>query len=184
MALGATVYKATIAISDVDRGYYGTHLCTLARHPSENEERLSIRLLAFCLYVGETDMRLDFGRGLSTEGEPALWEIDDTGNIARWIDVGLPDVRQMRKAAGRSDQEIVLAYGEDRIGPWWDQHCADMRRIEKLSVAMIKDEEVQQLASLMTRTMQLAVTVQDGVVWLSDNQKTVQVQLHWLLRRD
>ena len=167
MALGATIYKANIDISDVDRGYYyGSHLCTLARHPSETEERLAIRMLAFCLYVGETDMRLEFGRGLSTEGEPALWEIDDTGVIARWIDVGVPDIKQIRKAAGRSDEEIVIAYGEDRIDPWWKQHCADMRKVDKLS------------------TMHLTVTVQDGVVWLSDSVHTAQVQMHWLLKRD
>ena len=92
MALGATIYKANIDISDVDRGYYGSHLCTLARHPSETEERLAIRMLAYCLYVGETDMRLEFGRGLSTEGEPALWEIDDTGAIACWIAGGVRDI--------------------------------------------------------------------------------------------
>ena len=97
MALGATIYKANIDISDVDRGYYGSHLCTLARHPSETEERLAIRMLVFCLYVGETDMRLEFGRGLSTEGEPALWEIDDTGAIARWIDVGVPISNRFEK---------------------------------------------------------------------------------------
>ena len=184
MALGATIYKANIDISDVDRGYYGSHLCTLARHPSETEERLAIRMLAFCLYVGETDMRLEFGRGLSTEGEPALWEIDDTGAIARWIDVGVPDIKQIRKAAGRSDEEIVSAYGEDRIDPWWKQHCADMRKVDKLSVAMLKDAEVAQMLPLMSRTMHLTVTVQDGVVWLSDSVHTAQVQMHWLLKRD
>ena len=184
MALGATIYKATVDISDIDRGYYGTHLCTLARHPSETEERLAIRLLTFCLYVGETDMKLEFGKGLSTEGEPALWEIDDTGSIARWIEVGLPDVRQARKSAGRSNEEIIIAYGEDRIGPWWKQVRADMEKIEKLSVAMLRDDEVSQMVPLMNRSMHLSVTVQDGVAWLSDSTKTAQVQLHWLFRRD
>ena len=184
MALGATIYKANIDISDVDRGYYGSHLCTLARHPSETEERLAIRMLAFCLYVGETDMKLEFGKGLSTEGGPALWEIDDTGSIARWIEVGLPDVRQARKSAGRSNEEIIIAYGEDRIGPWWKQVRADMEKIEKLSVAMLRDDEVSQMVPLMNRSMHLSVTVQDGVAWLSDSTKTAQVQLRWLLRRD
>ena len=184
MALGATIYKATIDISDIDRGYYATHLCTLARHPSETEERLAIRLLSFCLFVGDSDKKLEFGRGLSTEGEPALWEIDDTGSIARWIEVGLPDVKQARKSAGRSDQEIIIAYGEDRIEPWWKQVHADMGKIEKLSVAMVKDAEVAQMMPLMQRTMHLSVTVQDGVTWLSDSVHTAQVQLHWLLCRD
>lgn len=110
MALGSTVYKATLDISDLDRGYYATHVLTVARHPSETEERLMLRILAFASLAGE---HLEFGRGLSTEGEPALWEIDDTGTIERWIEVGCPDVRQVRRAAGRSNHVTVLAYGED-----------------------------------------------------------------------
>ena len=96
----------------------------------------------------------------------------------------LPDIKQIRKAAGRSDEEIVIAYGEDRIDPWWKQHCADMRKVDKLSVAMLKDAEVAQMLPLMSRTMHLTVTVQDGVVWLSDSVHTAQVQMHWLLKRD
>ena len=184
MALGATIYKATIDISDIDRGYYGTHLCTLARHPSETEERLAVRLLTYCLFVGEENMRLEFGRGLSTEGEPALWEIDDTGSVARWIEVGVPDVKQVRKSAGRSDEVIVVAYGEDRLEPWWQQNMSDLRKVSKLSVAKVLDHELESLAKLMTRTMHLSVTVQDGVVWLSDSINTAQIQLHWLLRRE
>lgn len=184
MALGATIYKATIDISDIDRGYYGTHLCTLARHPSETEERLAVRLLTYCLFVGEENMRLEFGRGLSTEGEPALWEIDDTGSVARWIEVGVPDVKQVRKSAGRSDEVIVVAYGEDRLEPWWQQNMSDFRKVAKLSVAKVLDHEVEHLTKLMTRTMHLSVTVQDGVVWLSDSVNTAQIQLHWLLRRE
>ncbi len=184
MALGATIYKATIDISDVDRGYYASQLCTLARHPSETEERLALRLLSYCLFVGEENMRLDFGRGLSTEGEPALWETDDTGRIARWIEVGVPDVKTIRKSAGRSDEVIVIAYGEDRISPWWEQNQSDLRKIDKLSLAKISDEEIRALTALMKRTMQISVTVQDGVTWLSDNDQTAQVQLQWIIRRN
>lgn len=184
MALGATIYKATVDISDIDRGYYANHLVTLARHPSETEERLAIRLLTFCLFAGVVHARLEFGRGLSTEGEAALWEIDDTGAISRWIEVGTPDVKTVRKSAGRSDEVIVVAYGEDRIGPWWQQNAADLNKVKKLSVAMISDDEVEQMARLMKRTMQLTVTVQDGVTWLSDSTNTAQVQLDWLLKRE
>ena len=131
MALGSTVYKATLDISDLDRGYYATHVLTVARHPSETEERLMLRILAFASLAGE---HLEFGRGLSTEGEPALWEIDDTGTIERWIEVGCPDVRQVRRAAGRSNHVTVLAYGEDRVGPWWQSVSGDFSKIDKLAV--------------------------------------------------
>ena len=126
MALGATVYKATIDVSDLDRDSYGNYVLTIARHPSETEERLMLRVLAFCRLAGE---RLEFGRGLSTEGEPALWEIDDTGAIVQWIEVGCPDVKQVRKAAGRSEHVQIVAYGEDRVEPWWEGNKGDFAKI-------------------------------------------------------
>ena len=100
MALGATIYKATLDISDLDRGWYGSRSLTVARHPSETEERMMVRILAFCLYADE---KLEFGRGLSAEDEPDLWETNDAGDIGRWIDVGNPDNKALRRAAGRSD---------------------------------------------------------------------------------
>ena len=88
MALKATIFKADLQIADMDRGYYGGHALTLARHPSETDERMMVRLLAFALFAGE---RLAFGRGLSAEDEPALWQKDLTGAVELWIEVGLPD---------------------------------------------------------------------------------------------
>ena len=79
---------------------------------------------------------------------------------------------------------IVVAYGEDRLEPWWQQNMSDLRKVSKLSVAKVLDHELESLAKLMTRTMHLSVTVQDGVVWLSDSINTAQIQLHWLLRRE
>lgn len=76
MALKSTIFRATLAVSDLDRGYFAEHNLTLARHPSETDERMMIRVLAFAL---NADERLDFGRGISTEDEPALWRKDDTG---------------------------------------------------------------------------------------------------------
>src|SRR5690242_19000260 len=106
MALKSTVFKATLEIADIDRGYYATHNRTLARHPSETDERLMMRLLAFALYADE---RLEFGKGLSSTDEPALWQKNLDGTIKTWIDVGLPDERILRRAAGRAEQVIVLA---------------------------------------------------------------------------
>lgn len=108
MALKATIFKADLQIADMDRGYYGGHALTLARHPSETDERMMVRLLAFALFAGE---RLAFGRGLSAEDEPALWQKDLTGAVELWIEVGLPDERDIRKACGRADRVVVLCYG-------------------------------------------------------------------------
>lgn len=177
MALGATVYKATLDISDLDRGYYATHVLTVARHPSETEERLMLRILAFSSLAGE---HLEFGRGLSTEGEPALWEIDDTGTIERWVEVGCPDVRQVRRAAGRSNHVTILAYDEDRMGPWWQNVAGEFSKINKLSVLAVSDSEVAALTTLCSRNMRFAVTIQDGTVWVNGEQTNVQIDFRWL----
>ena len=87
MALKSTVFKATLSISDMDRGYYADHSLTIARHPSENDERMMARLLAFVLHAGE---RLAFGKGLSDPDEPDLVARDLTDAIVQWIEVGTP----------------------------------------------------------------------------------------------
>lgn len=179
MALGATVYKAQLSISDLDRGWYGQPVLTLARHPSETEERLMLRLLAWCMRAGE---HLEFGRGLSSEGEPALWETDDTGAVIEWVELGAPDVRTVRKAAGRSEHVLVVAYDEARTRPWWESVKGELSRIDKLSVVFIPDDEAQALAAMCTRSMKLAVTIQDGVFWVSSDTENVQINPESLKR--
>jgi uncharacterized protein YaeQ len=178
MALGATVYKATLEISDLDRGYYEHHVLTVARHPSETEERLMLRVLAFCRFAGE---RLQFGDGLSEEGEPALWEIADTGDIVTWVELGIPALKQVRRAAGKSEHVVILAYDEARIGPWWESNGSDFAKIDKLSVIAVSDAQAEKLARLAARNMKLAVTIQDGVAWVSDEHDSVQVDFRTIL---
>lgn len=180
MALGATIYKAVLDISDLDRGYYATHTLTIARHPSETEGRMMVRLLAFALYAGE---HVEFGRGLSSEGEAALWEINDAGDIGRWIEIGVPDTKTLRRAAGRSEDVVVLAYDEARIDPWWISNKGDFSKIDKLSVQMITDESFEQMANLATRSMRLAFTIQDGMVWLADGSHNLEIEVKSLARR-
>jgi uncharacterized protein YaeQ len=173
MALKATVYKAELEISDIDRGYYGSHSLTLARHPSETEERLMIRLLAFAMHAGE---RLEFGRGLSTDNEPDLWRRDDTGAIELWVDVGLPDERRLRKAAGRARELALLAYGQRAMDVWWRKNSADLLRLQGLKIWSLSDEAVQDLASLAQRNMTLQCTIQEGQVAFSDASEYRVVQ--------
>ncbi len=116
VALKSTICKAELAVADIERGYYRDHVVTIARHPSETDERMMVRLLAFALHA---DDALAFGRGLSTDGEPDLWRRDLTGTIEQWIDVGLPDEREVRKACGRAREVHVLAYGGRAVDLWW-----------------------------------------------------------------
>ena len=163
MALTATIHKAELSISDMDRHYYATHALTLARHPSETEERLMARLLAFALYADE---RLEFGKGLSDTDEPALWRKAYTGEIELWIDVGLPDESRLRKACNQSRQVVVLAYGGHAADVWWSKIASTLARHDNLNVLAIDHADMQQLAALCERSMRLQCLIQDGELQL------------------
>ena len=125
MALKATVVKAELQLSDLDRHHYATYPLTLAQHPSETDQRLMARLVAFALFADE---RLEFGKGLSNEEEPDLWRRDYTGEIEQWIDLGQPDESRIRKACGRARQVIVVNYGGRVADLWWDKNAAALAR--------------------------------------------------------
>lgn len=179
MALGAMVYKAQLSISNLDRGWYGQPVLTIARHPSETEKRLMLRVLTWCVRAGE---HLEFGRGLSSDGEPALWETDDTGAIIEWVELGAPDVRTVRKAAGKSEHVLVLAYDEARTKPWWESVKGELSKIDKLTVIFIPDSEADALAAMALRSMKFAVTIQDSVIWVNSDTADVQINPEYLKR--
>ncbi len=178
MALKSTVFKAALQVNDVDRGYYATHALTLARHPSETDERMMLRVLAFALHAHAD---LAFGRGLSTDDEPDLWRRDATGAILEWIDVGQPEVKLVRRAAGRAAAVSVYCYGR-AADPWWTQSRGELARIPHLAVTRVADDAVAALARLVERTMQLHCTVLDGEVTLGTEAAAVPVALTCLRR--
>lgn len=172
MALRSTVFRAALQIADLDRHYYANHSLTLARHPSETDERMMVRLIAFALFAHE---RLEFGRGLSSEDEAALWQKDLTGAIETWIEVGLPDERALRKACGRAKQVVVVAYGGRGAKVWWDQNQEKLTRLENLAVLNLPYPATQALAGLAERSMDLVCTIQDGHLSLAGATQAVEV---------
>lgn len=177
MALKSTIFRAELAVADIDRDYYADHALTLARHPSETDERMMVRLLAFALHA---DASLAFGRGLSTDDEPDLWRRDLTGAIDAWIDVGLPDERDVRKACGRARAVHVLAYGGRAVALWWQGARERLERQERLCVTEVPPEASRALAALADRSMRLQVTVQEGHVLVTDGETSVDVELRTL----
>jgi uncharacterized protein YaeQ len=178
MALPSTVFKAELNVADLDRHYYADHSLTVARHPSETDERMMARILAFALHAGE---RLEFGRGLSATEEPDLWERDLTGKIALWVDVGQPDERRMRKACAQAGSVAVYAYGPGRsVDLWWGKVAGDAERFANLSVFALDPGETAALAALAERTMKLQATIQEGEAWLSSGDVRVRVGLRRL----
>jgi uncharacterized protein YaeQ len=177
MASNATIYKAVLQIADMDRQYFQDHALTLARHPSETEERMMIRLLAFALHADEA---LSFGRGVSTEDEPALWQRDLTGAIDYWIEIGQPDEKLLRQACGRSKQVIVYAYGARSAEAWWTNQSQSLDRLKNLAVTLLPTESVRALTEMARPTMQLQWTIQDGHIWIADGPQTLHLELQRL----
>jgi uncharacterized protein YaeQ len=173
MALKATIFKADLSIADIDRGVYTDHALTIARHPSETDERMMVRLLAFALHADE---RLEFGRGLSAEDEPDLVRRDLTGALEQWIDVGLPDERDVRRACGRAREVVVYAYGGRATALWWDKCAPALARQPSLAVWEVPQEASEGLVALTARTMALQFTVQDGHVLATDGVRTVAIE--------
>jgi len=172
MATKATIFKADLQIVDMDRNYYQEHALTLARHPSETDERMMLRLLAFAHNASDT---LAFTRGLSSSDEPDLWQKDLTGAIERWIELGQPDEKRLRKACGRSQQVLVYCYSGNSAGIWWQQNSAALANIKNLAVLNIPAEKSKALAQLAQRNMQLQATLQDGEMWIADSESNVEV---------
>lgn len=171
MALKATIFKAELQIADMDRNYYHDHALTIARHPSETDERMMVRLLAYALNADEA---LVFGKGLSADDEPDLWRKDLTGAIELWIEVGQPDEKRIRRACGRARQVMVYSYGQG-AAVWWNQNHGKLGRNRNLGVVSVPAVASQALAQLAQRTMQLHCTIQDQQVWLGNAEHRVQV---------
>lgn len=170
MALKATVYKAELQISDLDRHYYETHALTLAQHPSETAERVMVRLLAYALFAADD---LDFGRGLSSDDEADLWRKSLTGEIEQWIYLGQPEEARIRKACGRAREVVVIGYSGRSFALWWEKNASALARCSNLAVIELPGEQVALLGGMIERNMRLQCLVQDGEVQLMDEQRSI-----------
>lgn len=177
MALNSTIFKADLQVSDLDRHYYASHGLTIARHPSETDERMMVRLLAFALYADE---QLAFGKGLSADDEPDLWKKDYSGEIELWIDVGLPDEKLIRRACGRARQVVILVYGGQAADIWWDKNKSGFTRLDNLAVRRVSQEDCAALAALAERGMSLQAMIQDGVLHLTGGDDALEISLQTL----
>jgi uncharacterized protein YaeQ len=180
MALKATIFKADLQIADMDRHYYHEHALTIARHPSETDERMMVRVLAFARHAHAA---LAFGKGLSDVEEPDLWQKDLTGAIDLWIEVGQPDEKRILKACGRAARVAVYSYSS-HSSIWWNQIGSRVNRARNLSVFNLAPEASLALAGVAQRSMRLQCTIQDGQIWFSGGEQTVQLDLTALKEPD
>ena len=178
MALKATIFKVDLLLADMDRNVYADYSLTLARHPSENDQRMMVRLLAFMRYADE---QLAFGKGLSTDDEPDLWRRDLSGVIDLWILVGQPDERWLRKAAGRAARVVLFTYGGRVAQLWWEQNRATLEKLANLPVFRLAPEDTQALAALANRAMRLQCLIQDGEMLITGEGESLRIDPERLL---
>lgn len=185
MALKSTIFKAALQVADIDNAYYADHALTLARHPSETDERMMIRLaaLAFNAHQLQTvcngDGTLGFGAGLSDPDDPDASLTDFTGRKRLWIEVGQPEEKPLAKACSQADSVIVYAFSS-AADVWWKGIATKLTRLDKLQVWRLPSEVAPALAALAERSMQLQATVQDGALTLSSTLGSVHIEpLRW-----
>lgn len=172
MAIKATVFRAELQITDLDRHYYASHSLTLARHPSETDERMMIRLLVFALHADET---LSFTRGLSSDDEPDLWARSLSDEILLWVDLGQPDEKRLRRACGRAREVYVYTYSGHGAELWRDKLGDRLTRFTNLHIVNLEPAQCQAMTRLVQRSMQLQCTIQDGQVWLGNGEQPLEI---------
>jgi uncharacterized protein YaeQ len=176
MAIKAIIYKANLQIADMDRNVYVDHAVTIARHPSETDERMMIRLLALALNqpADPNHGMLELAKDLWEADEPALWHKDLTGELKHWVEIGQPDDKRLMKASGRADRVSVYSFSAS-TPIWWAGIATKITRASNIAVWQIDASQSQALATLAQRSMQLQISVQDGTAYLGDGERSVEI---------
>ena len=181
MALKATIFKAELCVSNIDRHVYGNFSLTIARHPSETDERMMVRVLAFALNAVDCENeRLEFGKGISSDDEPALWRRDLTGAVEDWIEVGLPEERLIRRACGKAARVALFTYGGRAVDVWWAANQAALAKQDKLAVLDVPQGASRALSAMADKKMTLTATIQDGQIYLANEHDAVAIVLRVL----
>ncbi|WP_376873599.1 YaeQ family protein [Albirhodobacter sp. R86504] len=170
MAQNATIYKIELSVSDMDRHYYETHKLTVAKHPSETDERLMVRLLAFALNAHE---HLEMTKGLSTDDEPDIWQKSLSGELDLWVALGLPSEKVIRQSCAKAKQVVIYTYNGNPADVWWEKTKNSTHRFDNLQVVNLAQSSVAELAARAGRSMRLQVNVQDGDVMVSVDDEII-----------
>ena len=176
MALKATIHKASVSFSDLDRNVYADHEITIAQHPSETAERMMVRLLAWVLNTPENNDQgtLEFGKDMFEPEEPSLVRNDLTGLRMHEIEIGQPEEKRLVRACGRSKEVTVYTFA-NTAAAWWAGVAEKLAKVRNLTVWQLPPEQTQALGALVDRTMTLQITVQDGVITVDGGGRSVEV---------
>ena len=173
MALKATIFKVQLNVADMDRHHYQDYNLTIARHPSETDERMMLRIMCFALFGHEN---LEFTRGLSTDDEPDLWQTALSGEIEHWIDLGQPDEKRIRRACGRAQRVTVVCYSGNGAAIWFEKIKPALMRFKNLRIINIDSTQSSKLAALTERNMALQVTIEDQALYFNTADQNVSLE--------
>lgn len=173
MALPSTIYKTTINLSDIDRGIYETLTATVAQHPSETEERLVSRLLAYALFYEDG---LSFTKGLCAADEPEIWLKSGDDRVLLWVEVGLPDSERIIKASRHSEQVRLLACGR-ALPNWQQQHLPKLAKLTNLEIVSIDQHFLAAVAQRLERFVSWEITITEGICYLTIGSDTLETAL-------
>lgn len=164
------VFKVSLQIADMNRHYYEDHLLTIAQHPSETNERMMVRVLAFALNAAAN---LTFAEGITDTHQADLWikELDE--RITLWVSVGLPDEKLIRKALGRASKVIIYAYGGRVAGMWWNK--LKLQNHKNLKIINLSPTDTAQLAKMAARGMKMNFTIQEDQVMIANDSDCITI---------
>jgi len=170
MAQPSTIYRAGIQLSDIDRGLYESLQITVARHPSETEERLLGRILAYALCY---EPELAFTKGVGAGDEPDLWIKGPDGRVRCWIEVGLPDAERLVKASRHSEQVVLCAFGSS-LPVWEKQQLPKLLGFSNLTVISLDQAFLRSLSERLQRSISWSLTVTEGALYLAIDGETLE----------
>ncbi|MFD2178214.1 YaeQ family protein [Veronia pacifica] len=181
MSLKSTIYKAHVNVADMDRNVYVDQSLTLAKHPSETEQRMMLRILGWCLFADEN---LQFTKGLCVDSEPELWKKTYCDTVELWIELGLPDEKRIKRACSLSSRVVLLTYNDNASSVWKKQSLNKLYPFANLTVINVQDEILDAAANEVERTMSIQATIEDELVWFSIGDKVISIKPDMWKRAD
>ena len=181
MALKSTVYKANISLSNLNIHHYSDYSLTLAKHPSETDLRLIIRLMVFSLLAQEG---LQFTKGLGSDNEPDLWKINHDGSIDHWIELGLPDERHIRQICGKAKRVSIYTYHQNQNVQWFESLEKKLTRFDHLNIIHFLFEDELLLENFAQKGMNLTITIEDNELWLSNDNDRLKIEFKLVKREN
>jgi len=173
MALNSLIYKVNVTLSNFDIHYYDEFNLTMAKHPSENEERMMYRLIAF-LYCGSE--KLKFTKGLSETDEPELWEKGHSGEILHWVELGQPDEKRIRKACGKSERVSIFTFHHEKALTWVSK-IKNKIDFSKVEIVLLNATDNGPIDKIAERTMRLSCTIEDNYLYLGNDLERVGIEV-------